>query len=202
MKLPALIFMLSITLASQAKSSIPDSLAAQQPAKSEAVAYGLALGSTVIPVLVGGAMIGVSPDGSAVTSIGKGFLITGLTLGLTLGPSLGEFYAGSYKQGILGTSGRILGIGLVYFGALLSFNNRDYNGQRDMGGGPGDAVAIFGAALATCSTIYSLIDTHFAVKRAKEKTRAAHVTHFDIFPTLAHDADGSERMGMMARLSF
>ena len=189
MKFQTPIFILLFIFAAHATSSIPDSLTPSPPAKSETVAYGWALCGTLIPSAVGATLIGANQDRHTgyATAIGPILLVSGLAIG----PSSGQFYAGSTGKGALGVLIRLsAGLGIFFAG----------------GWGASDAQVILGSTFAglayTAGTVYSIMDTPKAVKRANEKAEAAHAAHFDLFPTLAHNVDGTERVGMMARLSF
>lgn len=163
--------------------------------KSEAVAYGWAVGSTLLPTLLGiGIISTIQPeDGNPYAGMGQIFL-GGLVIsgGVIVGPSIGQFYAGSIGKAFIGMAIRIFVPILAI--SLIPESRRDLNGN--------EKAAITLTALSP-GIIYSLFDTHYAVKRFNERARAKRTTtSFDLYPTLSRTANGGLGAGMMARVGF
>ena len=176
--------------------SISDSATiSQPPAKSELVAYGWALGGTLIPFVSG--LIIVQPNkGSGANTTANILLGTGLILG----PSLGQYYAGSYWRGSFGIVPRVAGSFIFSFGLLVDGLSDDKGAVGAVrSGAPGGDLILLGGSLMIAGTVYSLIDTHFAVKRANEKVKAQH---FGFSPELFPSSNGGLKPGVMAWARF
>jgi hypothetical protein len=120
----------------------------------EAVSYGLALGGTALPVVVGAWMLDRRQP-----TLGLDLIL----LGILTGPSLGQYYNRAYWPGTIGLLARGAGEALIVQSVFTSFD----------WGGDGDAEAYsklagFGFFLLIAGTTYSLVDTHFAVQRIRQ----------------------------------
>ncbi len=118
--------------------------------------------------------------------------------GLVAGPSFGQYYAGSYRQGIWATGVRLLGIGMAlpsYMRYVEDLNRTGASRQHsdfvsDMGG--------TGGLIFLTGIIYSWVDTYFAVKRANEKFKPQR---FGFSPELLPTNDGL-KPGLLAWAKF
>ena len=127
-----------------ATSRAEEPLAPQEPSKSMVVAYALAAGATLTPIL----LAGVPKTEDDVV----GWTLLGL--GGVLGPSMGQFYAASPVSAWAGTAIRAAGFAIAV-STVASLG--------DVSG-----VILAGAFMAT-GMIYSLGDTKGAVDRANAR---------------------------------
>lgn len=193
MKLATSFLTLTLSLAAHAATG-EDSPASPPPEKSELIAYGLAVAGTLAPIAVG-AVLAENNNFWAGTGI-----ITG---GVFIGPSLGQFYAGSWGQGAIGAIARSVGGALIFVGLVQAFDCEYGGSAGENCSSDGSTAGISGLILFGGGGLYSLIDTHFAVQRYNERERAeSGALHFDLFPALTRNADGSHRAGLMARVGF
>jgi hypothetical protein len=155
--------------------------AAVPPAKDPAMAYTLAFGATVLPLVA--SFLIFDSDGPVGTWMNVG--------ALWVGPSAGQFYAGSPVTGLLGTGLRVGGSFLVA------------SSISDMIGDNADASSFLaGLTIFTAGTLYSLVDTHFAVKRANQRARKAALPKTSLAPMLYPTRGGRLAPGMAACLTF
>jgi hypothetical protein len=162
--------------------------------KSMGMAYGLAVGGTVAPFALLGLMLS---HGNPTIS---GFVP--IWAGSVIGPSLGEFYAGSHARGWGATGVRTLGstIVLVTFargvGSALSCidNTADYQCK-----GPGATGFWVGGAIYAAGTLYSLVDTKFAVERYRQRHARIEIGWT---PTLVPQRKAGLVPGVMAWAAF
>ena len=184
-----LIFSLSFGWAAQAEIIKSDSLISPPPVKSEIIAYGFAAAGTILPSLAGAPLAANWNNGNH-EEIGTALILTGFTIG----PSLGQFYAESFWQGSLALLGRGIGAGLIAYGFSKSLDEAPGNGPS-----AADLTGTIGLILEGSGTIYSLIDTHFAVKRANDKIQAQH---FGFSPELFPSSNGGLKPGVVAWVKF
>jgi hypothetical protein len=155
--------------------------AAIPPAKNAAMAYTLAFGATVLPIAA-----------SILIFESEGPVGSSMTIGaLWLGPSAGQFYARSPVTGFLGTGLRVGGSLIVAssIGAMIGDN--------------ADASSfLVGFSIFTAGTLYSLVDTYFAVNRANERARKAALSNASLSPMLYPARDGRLIPGLATRVSF
>lgn len=110
--------------------------------------------------------------------------------GLAVGPSLGEFYAASPYQGILGIGLRAAGEFIFLYVAA----------QAAPGYGFGHPVALLGAATFFGSTAYSYYNGNASVKRYNAALMGQGEWGWS--PFLIPGTDGSMRTGALAWLRF
>lgn len=193
-----LAFLLVIALAapSGAEDGIPPE---EVPDKSLLVAYGLAVGGTVLPIMVGAAMADNGSD-NAFSGIG-GALVVG---GYLVGPSLGQFYASSVGHGIAASLVRAAGAGLAIVGVVSSIlpnqcsinedGSRDCDEPEDH-----DNLIYAGTALYLGGMAYSLYDTFDATHNFRRREARRRLGWA---PTLRLDKEGGIRPGAMAFARF
>jgi hypothetical protein len=163
---------------------------------SNGAAYTWALLGTAAPFLFGIAILGHGP------SPGKGTV--GFTLvGMTVGPSLGQFYAGSQGRGLIGSA--IRGSGLLMAGigldrALSDPCKHDPDGDTPCDEAGAGELMTLGLLTYAWGTLYSLIDTRFAVDRFNAKL--AKGADFGWSPLLVPGPEGSTRTGALAWIRF
>jgi hypothetical protein len=122
---------------------------------------------------------------------------------LTAGPAMGQWYAGSTPQAWWSTGARALGLALIAAGPALPFEDMacvDAGGSDCANEGMetlSTALIVSGAVTYVGSTVYSLIDTHRAVR----KNRRAQ-SPVDLTPSLALDSEGRLAPGAVATLRF
>lgn len=175
--------------------------------KSNGIAHLLAFGGYLVPIIVGQILIKNSepdyerwppgPENKTEKYFGELLAFTGTFVG----PSLGQYYAGSYAQGNWAVAGRLGGIIIILPAVAVAASQGlcDYNCDQS---GPSPLLvvaAIGGIGLFLGSTIYSFVDTHFAVRRANEKIRARYI---GFSPELFPSSDGGVKPGMMAWVKF
>jgi hypothetical protein len=162
---------------------------AYHPPKSHAMAYGLMLAGTVVPVAAAFAL----PSGEAALTLAFG--------GLLIGPSAGQFYAGSGGRGLAGVGIRALGlpVGLIVGGIMA-------NGASDepfaelvnfLGG-----MMLGAGVMWVIGTTYSVIDTPRAVNRANERARRAFLSNASLSPVLYPARDEHNVMRWAPGLAF
>jgi hypothetical protein len=130
---------------------------ASPPAKSMVFAYGLPIVATALPVA----------GGMALLYGDRG--ITGLALlagGIVYGPSTGQYYAESSGTAMTGVMWRAAGAAAVAYGVSINLGCPDL---RRSSCTPGNRIMAVGVTVVAVSTLYSLIDTKFAVDRALPK---------------------------------
>ena len=199
MKLPG-IFLFSLAFTVYATASIPDSLAlppsSHTSPKSPLIAYGLALGGTFIPVAIGTGLLfkraadKKNDDQLAVSDspYDKSMPAIVILTGWIIGPSLGQFYAGSPGQGSLGIL--IRGIPTVLVAASLANNDDDLqNGLIEI---------TLASACVIGGSIYSFIDTKFAVRRYNKSQEQ----HWGFAPEFFPSSNGGLTPGMLAWTRF
>lgn len=181
----ALLTALWATAAAARPAHRPLAEAAPAPeTKTSTQAYSALLIGTAGPILLGSALIG---QGGHTNDVLGAWLIAG---GIFVGPSTGQFYAQSYRSGMLSTGLRIGGVAMTLAGFLAS-----YGGGND-GGGALLALLGFGSFLA--GNVHSLIDTQLAVERYRERVQEER---FGLTPTLT-PAEGELRPGALAWMRF
>ena len=152
--------------------------------KSELLAYGLAAIGTSAPILTGALL---APNNFSVGAL----LITG---GALIGPSVGQFYAGSNSQAWTGSLIRGAGMALMVYGGVQEFDCEYGGNQGENCPVDGNALIFAGEAVVFGGALYSLIDTHFAVKRANVKIKEKH---FGFSPEIIPSSGGTA-VGMRA----
>ena len=196
MKISIPFFFLSLSLATHAASYYtPDSIPPPPlpaKAKNEAIAYGLAIGSTLFPDWIGIAIL-KSSDATPRQTIEYTFLFSGLIVG----PSTGQIYANSYKEGLLGISARGLGISLIVY-SIANNAQFDYVSGNHNGYG---ALEFSGVIICTAGILYSLIDTHFAVHRYNNPGEPK-LQKFGVMPSWRIDGNGTPQAGLVAWARF
>jgi hypothetical protein len=118
-----------------------------------------------------------------------------------VGPSVGYFYVGESGRGTVHTAIRaggaaMAGAGLTIVavqaaGCILTF---DSSSCENTGG---EILLAAGTVIVVADTVYSLIDTPFAVRREKERRR-----DLTIIPTPIQGPDRSVGMGLAAAATF
>ncbi len=187
-----LLFLSSATFAASYYS--PDSIPSPvlpDKAKNEAIAYGLAIGSTYLPGLIGVA-ISKNSDARPIQTIGIALALSGVVVG----PSTGQIYASSYKEGLLGIAARGLGLSLMVANGshfISSGGHHKFNGS--------DALGLSGSFLFFGGFFYSLIDTHFAGHRYNNPGER-NLQKFGVTPSWNIDENGTPQPGMMAWARF
>jgi hypothetical protein len=168
--------------------------------KSGGVALAWSLAGTIAPIVLAGLVEGPSSHGN------EGMAFALLAGGLFVGPSLGQFYAASPFQGLLGAGIRTTGGLLTLYGiseALAETNCHEDNEEgahRDCGGYHGGVYAAAGLATYFAGFIYSLYDDTQAVGRFNARHGDKEV--FGWAPTLGPGPDGSLRPGALAWMRF
>ena len=197
MNLRTAFFLLSITLASHANMTVPDSLSQPlfpSPRKSETVAYSLAITGSlapIIPLIEAGQRISKS---KRVINPNPEYIISGMAF--TLGPSLGQFYAGSPREGLIGCAIRAAGAGIF----IIANNSHCYSGSLDHPVCPEiELLGLISFSLLGTGIYYSLHDTHYAVKRANENAKAQP---FGFVPELIPSSNGKLLPGVMTWARF
>ncbi len=129
---------------------------------SEAGAFALALGGTGLSL--GSLMMAARTDAG---DEGGALAIAG-TVGLIVAPSLGHFYAGETRRGLLHTGVRLAALGGTLAGVVVTLNDCGFEGEDDCSStGP----VIIGVSMATglVSAIYSIADAPRAARRHNER---------------------------------
>ncbi|HAO98893.1 MAG TPA: hypothetical protein DCQ83_02490 [Fibrobacteres bacterium] len=145
------------------------------PKKSEGWAYTWATIGT-LPFVFGIGEIISSDKGEGYRTFKDNLGFFG---GALIGPSLGQFYAGSIGTGFGGILIRAVGAGSFSYIVLSKLD----------GGHEGEdyTVHYILSGFYAAGTIYSLIDTHYAVRRANETHNAMQI---GFAPTLLPTSDG------------
>ena len=174
-----------------------DSLERTTPARpaDEAAAYAWALGATLVPIAMGGYLANEDIAGGV-----AGLMIFAGALG---GPSAGQFYAGSTSQGWGGIGLRAGGGLLMVAGIVEAIDDICFMGGAGEGcegdGDDGTVLAVAGLMVAGAGTLYSLVDTHFAVRRNQAAWTAARL---ELAPVLALTGAGDMAYGTRLRFWF
>jgi TM2 domain-containing membrane protein YozV len=161
-----------------------------RPVKSYGAAYLWMFGATILPI-VGGSMLAASPGS-------EGLAAALILSGIFVGPSAGQFYAGSVGAGLVATGLRVAGGGLMLVGLIQAIG-------CSWGDGPcnaGEAEALVGLLVFGGGTLYSLIDTKFAVDRANEKARKTSGIKASFAPALYPTREGRLIPGLAMSASF
>ena len=190
MKTIHLSFVLLFALIVHARESVSDSLntvSLPQAEKSEAVAYGLAIGGTLVPIipLIEAGVRGEKSKSG--TNSAPEYILSGV--GFTFGPSLGQFYANSMRNGLWDCTIRAVGFGIIWMAEDKYIDGVPYE----------ELLSPITVSLIAGGIIHSFIDTHFAVQRANEKFKTQH---FGFSPELFPASNGGLKPGMMAWMSF
>ncbi len=162
----------------------------------EGAAYNRLLLGTLGPVVVGSVMIGMENDALAVAGL---FV---MATGLAAGPSWGQYYAGSPWQANIGLAGRTIGVGSLLYGLHLALD--DSGCTDDCHWNDGRYFVKGGYAMLIGGLLYGLIDTHFAVHRAAQKSakEKPFAEGIQLAPILARNAEGDTRVGGQAWMHF
>lgn len=128
--------------------------------------------------------------------------------GLFLGPSAGQFYAGSYAKGAAATGFRLAAIPAGFLGGFMvtylsgsSDDGDGFSGLQAMAAFATGALVAGGAVLAV-GTVYSLVDTKFAVDRANERARKKSESRTSLSPVLYPARAGRVIPGLAFTTSF
>jgi len=124
--------------------------------------------------------------------------VVGWVFGPTIGPSLGEIYARSPGTALFGIGTRTVGVGLYCIGLDEDvFLSGTGSGLRFF---VGNRWELGGLIVWAGGTLFSFVDTHYIFVRAKETPGIP--LSFDFSPTLMGNGDGTQRVGMTAKLGF
>lgn len=161
---PVLTFAVALSRAAlaQAPGTAPVTPAgAVEPAddKSPGAAVTLAIAGTALP-FVAFAAAGNGDDGALV--------LAGLG-GLIIGPSLGHFYAGDTRTGLVQAGVRAGSMGLMLAGAIVLLDECGFEGDPECNETPGAMMIIGGGVLVVGSAIYSIIDAPLAAHRHNQR---------------------------------
>jgi hypothetical protein len=179
-------WILALAFSTQAFASISPSDYSGYPGKRTGSAYAWALGGTALPIIAGMYLIqtrAAAPGGLLMAS------------GILVGPSLGQFYAGSLGPGLGATLLRTTGGILMIAGLAEAFDDWDCDEGRTCDGNNGATLGLLGLGAFFGGTLYSFIDTHFAVKRANASV-------LQMSPEIRLSKQGAPALGMRASLNF
>ena len=169
------------------RSRLPLKIEPETPAKSMWAAYAWTLSGPGL-IVAPGVIMGYDP-----------LAYTLIVLGLVTGPSFGQYYAGSYRQGIWATSVRLLGTGMALPGYIRYVEDLNQTGASRHQSDFVSNMMVTGVLILETGIIYSWVDTYFAVKRANEKLKAQR---FGFSPELFPSNDGGLKPGMLAWAKF
>lgn len=172
-------------------SGLPAS--AQDRTFSEVTAYNWAATGTLGPVLAGTALAAFGGGAELTTRAGVGMIL----VGLGLGPSMGQVYAGSYLHGVAASTLRVGGGVLVVAGAAASVASQGCE-ENDTCRDRGLPLALAGTLAYFGGVAYSLVETHFAVRRRASPSRPA----LSLTPTLHSLGPGHLGPGLLAQVRF
>lgn len=158
----------------------------------EGAAYGWAAAGTFVPMGLSMLLAGSENDAFKLS----GVLLTGA--GLLAGPSMGQYYAGSGWPATIGLAARTTGLWMLLTG--IDLGSRSTGCTDDCPWSDGTEFAIAGWSTMGIGLVYSLIDTHYAVKRARHRAEASERIGFA--PTLAWNGDGKAQVGGRTWLRF
>ncbi len=182
-----LALLVSVASPTHAESSVSNITLKPSRPPSEAMAYGLAVGGTLIATLGGAWLISMDQN-----PLGGILFLSGITVG----PSLGQFYAGSVGQGILGTVGRTLGGIIAIVGLAEGLDDLCCDENND--GDNGEGLMLAGSLIFLAGNVYSLVDTHFAINRSLD----FHKNQIGLSPTFRFKGDRPPLIGAQAWARF
>ncbi len=178
-----------------AREDIPKTFPDEPPEPvSEGKAYAWAAGGTLIPLISG---LTISSNAHHFkSSLGNRLM----GLGFAFGPSLGELYAGAWGYGLFGMGLR--GAALLWLSTTM--NNGNSDGAVTQPGVVGYDNSALGDALTASlivgvATIYSFVETRYAVKRANKRIAAQR---FGFSPEIFPSSGGALNPGLLAWIKF
>ena len=211
----------SCIFAEQKEFFPPDSaFTSESSPKSELVAYGLAIGLTVVPLVP----VLVSKPSNPLLSVA---LYSFAGIGLLAGPSTGEMYAGSGNSSTGNAGAAIRGVGVITMltGEIIyavsstaaqlhrcpppsHINCGDECDDQwfpfafcpEEPSNAGLVIADLGEGLLISGIIFSLVDTHFEVKRNNRRGKSA--LNFNLVPEISLVPNQKPTMGGKVLLTF